>query len=156
MNWRTHLQNICKCQSEEEKQKYISSTLFQNQKEYYIRFENGPDDDLQYPLTVEELLFFADKSRCSPLSKRQESDYDNYDFLEFFRAIHDSFLEDMQGNNYYFFDDDDMKYLQTNDGDKSPNEDAVQASYDDDDDDGDEEEDEGNEEEDEDEGDEDD
>lgn len=140
MNWRKHLQNICKCQSEEEKQKYIS-TLFQTQKEYYIRFENGPDDDLQYPLTAEELLLFADKSRCSPLSRRQESDYDNYDFLEFFRTIHDSFLEDMQGNNYYFFDDDDMKYLQSNGGDKSPNGDAVQTSYEEGEDDGDDEED---------------
>ena len=155
MNWRTHLRNICKCQSEEEKLEYIS-TLFQNQKEYYIRFENGPDVDLQYPLTANELLFFADKSCCSPLSKRQESDYDNYDFLEFFRTIHDSFLEDMQWNKYYFFDDDDKKYLRrTNDGDKSPNEDAVQASYDEDGDDGDDDEEEGNEE-DADEGDEDD
>jgi hypothetical protein len=142
MNWRKHLQNICKCQSEDEKQEYIS-TLFRTQEEYYIRFENGPDDELQYPLTAKELHFFADKSRCSQLSKRQESDYDNYDFLEFFRTIHDSFLGDMQGNNYYFFDDDDMKYLRTNDGDKSLNEDAAQAVFDEgEDDDGDEEEDE--------------
>ena len=127
INWRGHLKNICKCDSNDDKQLYISN-LFHNQKEYFIRFEKGPDDDLQYVLTDEELLAFADKSRCSPLTKRRESNYDNYDFLDFFKSIRDSFLNDMRENNYYFFDSEDMKYLRTIDGDSTR--DGNQASED--------------------------
>ena len=65
------------------------------------------NEELLYPLTCEELISFADKKACSTLTQRQESDYDNYDFMQFFKTIHDEFLNDMVANKFYFFDDDD-------------------------------------------------
>ena len=74
-----------------------------------------------YPLTCEDLISFADKNACSALTKRQESNYDHYDFIDFFRSIHDAFLYDMKQCNYYFFDDDDDMLDKYNDSDYDDN-----------------------------------
>jgi len=104
--WRSRLKDICQCNNEEDKEAVIK-TIFKGESIYYIPFERSLNEDLLYPLTCEELISFADKKACSTLTKRQESDYDNYDFIQFFKSIHDEFLNDMKANKYHFFDDDD-------------------------------------------------
>jgi len=104
--WRSRLKDLCQCNNEEDKEAVVK-TIFQGESIYYIRFERNLNEDMLYPLTCEELISFADKKACSTLTKRQENDYDNYDFLQFFKNIYDAFLEDMAAHKYYFFDDDD-------------------------------------------------
>jgi len=104
--WRSRLKDICQCRNEEDKEAAVKN-IFKGESIYYIPFERSLNEELLYPLTCEELISFADKKACSALTKRQESDYDNYDFMQFFKTIHDEFLNDMVANKFYFFDDDD-------------------------------------------------
>ena len=105
-DWKSRLKIICQCQDTEDKEKYIA-TMFQGKPILYISFERSLDEEMMYQLTCEDLISFADKDACSPLKKRQETNYDHYDFIEFFRSISDAFLQHMKENKYNFFDNDD-------------------------------------------------